>query len=519
MALEMCDDLKCRRLVQTIWHQTSFTRIENVRKRRNLMRLLSFLLGLCIPGLLTISSPAEAACSGSGTTWSCTAGSSASEINAAITSASDGATITFAAGTYSASGISLNPRNAVTLICASEESCNMTATQVFSASHSTTKTGLVRISGFLFSNTNGAPTISLGYASGNPGYTKLRIDNNRFKQTAGISIATGHTQSTLSVLGVIDHNTFEGSTHNYPLIIFGGGNNDWGPSHQGTGNNLFIEDNTFNYANENLAASGMDVWNGGRVVVRYNSITNARVAVHGYCHGGPANLEVYNNTLVGGSGSSNGYRIVHHQGSGEFMVFGNRLSPSGASMSLLFYPASNPNPEGCGSVTAGNYPIAKQPGRTGNNTLRPIYLWNNALSSGGAKVGINLDSAGGTSILEQIVMKNRDWFEAVSNSAQSSASSPFNGTTGMGFGMLANRPTTCSIGTTTGLLAADAGKGGVGYFATDAGPQGTLYRCSAANTWTAHYTPYTYPHPLQTSGGGGGEAITPPPAPSNLSVQ
>lgn len=47
--------------------------------------------------------------------------------------------------------------------------------------------------------------------------------------------------------------------------------------------------------------------------------------------------------------------------------------------------------------------------------------------------------------------------------------------------------------------------GGVGYWATDVGTwnsnggpgeQGTLFLCSAANTWTAYYQPYFYPHPL-----------------------
>jgi hypothetical protein len=61
-------------------------------------------------------------------------------------------------------------------------------------------------------------------------------------------------------------------------------------------------------------------------------------------------------------------------------------------------------------------------------------------------------------------MKNRDWFEAESNNAQTSPTSPFNGTSGVGFGTLANRPTTCSAGLTD---APDAGNGGVGYFATD----------------------------------------------------
>jgi len=75
----------------------------------------------------------------------------------------------------------------------------------------------------------------------------------------------------------------------------------------------------------------------------------------------------------------------------------------------------------------------------------------------------------------------------------------FNGTIGMGCGTLASRPGTCTTG--------------VGYWATNqsctnltgmvganpAAPiSGTLYKCTAPNTWTAYYTPYTYPHPLRS---------------------
>ena len=70
---------------------------------------------------------------------------------------------------------------------------------------------------------------------------------------------------------------------------------------------------------------------------------------------------------------------------------------------------------------------------------------------------------------------------------------------GTGHGTLANRPTTCSTG--------------VGYFATNqgtwntvsGGPQGELFKCTAPNTWTLAYTPYTYPHPLVSG-------TAPPPA-------
>jgi hypothetical protein len=57
----------------------------------------------------------------------------------------------------------------------------------------------------------------------------------------------------------------------------------------------------------------------------------------------------------------------------------------------------------------------------------------------------------------------------------------FNGTSGVGVGPLASRPSTCVPG--------------VAYWATD---EKKLYRCTAPGTWTLYYTPYTYPHPLRT---------------------
>jgi MYXO-CTERM domain-containing protein len=123
-----------------------------------------------------------------------------------------------------------------------------------------------------------------------------------------------------------------------------------------------------------------------------------------------------------------------------------------------------------------------------------MYVWNNRWTADGAKIDLNVENPWGATQpgVEDHIKAERDYYNAVSASAQISPTSPFDGTKGMGYGTLANRPPTC----VTNPLESG---GGVGYFATDDGPNGTLYRCSATNTWTKHYQPFVYPHPLQTS--------------------
>jgi hypothetical protein len=128
-----------------------------------------------------------------------------------------------------------------------------------------------------------------------------------------------------------------------------------------------------------------------------------------------------------------------------------------------------------------------------NEVPSPTYAWMNTFSgSTPATSVVYSDTAR--------VIRNRDYYsETVNQSAQTSSASPFDGTTnttGIGHGTLANRPTSCTPSSNTGTV-------GTGYWETD---NNQLDFCIATNTWSttnsspASYTPYAYPHPLESGG-------------------
>lgn len=99
--------------------------------------------------------------------------------------------------------------------------------------------------------------------------------------------------------------------------------------------------------------------------------------------------------------------------------------------------------------------------------LEPMYAWSNTLDA--AQKGVVVVNG-----CEKHISANRDYY---------AYNASFDGTTGVGVGLLASRPATCTTG--------------VGYWATDTE---ILYVATATNTWEPYYTPYTYPHPLRGEG-------------------
>jgi hypothetical protein len=494
--------------------------------------------------LFALSSVARADCTGSSPNWTTTIDQTS--VQKCINGASDGDTITVSAGTATWSGVSLPNSYGVTLICATGLTCtvNTSGTAIgMQGTISETNTHFYRISGFTF-NESSANLMMWFYGAGT--LSQIRIDHNTMGGPSGSQLVFFGEERTLGhYYGVLDHNTINCSNSCNFIEIVGATDNSPPTDFLGTGNAMFLENNTMTVTTMDNAGSGCtDAWGGdAALVVRYNTFTNCLVTVHGETHnGGPTIVEVYHNNLIQNSGSQvqNCYRCFHHQGSALFLAWSNRFTGvsgqghSGAALDMAEYrayangPSSDGNMWPCdGTQTedgnrspAGSnygYPCWRQPGRDAFGNYKPMYTWDNAWTDDGSQVPFNFDDFGGVAANGSFppsnctyyngsngstancdyftfhMQLNREGYDAVSASAQTSSSSPFNGATGMGFGALANRPTTCTNNSQGGA--------GVGYFATDVGSQGTLYTCSARNTWTAYYTPYTYPHPLQVNGG------------------
>lgn len=349
----------------------------------------------------------------------------------------------------------------------------------------------IRITGFTLDNylTDSWGLIFVNYAAG----STLRVDHMAFGIAAGgsagraISI-NGHTY------GVADHNTFTGMGYIVKDTITGEmhvGDTSWTqPMPYGTANAFYFEDNAFTFTVD----TDMDCAEGGRVIFRQNTVSGSTVGAHGYdsVDNSCLELDAYNNTL---NGNGTGFIGVQWRGGSGFIYnnliqgtyMGQRIGLTNYRSEVNGFYGNKGMCNGSQSVdgnTKGQsgWPCHEQPGRGTSNGSYPIYGWNNCITTldctpGGADQAAiqTYDPYPGApdyiTTSPWHIQANRDWYDAVAS---------FNGTAGVGQGLLSARPGTCTTG--------------VAYWDTGAN---VLYKCSSTNTWTTYYTPYTYPHPLQ----------------------
>lgn len=363
----------------------------------------------------------------------------------------------------------------------------------------------------------------------------VRVDHNHFDHVRDQSLTLGGWE-----YGVVDHNLFD--YHKTQVTVrhgqWNGETDGWGDqswadsSYFGSEKFIFIEDNVFN-GSATIKGGGAadDCDHAGRLVFRYNTLNSATIQVHEMSGRGQGcrAYEVYNNTvnapdvetvfayLRTGTGLFWGNSVTGavlfvsaHNDRSETMnanypppprswgKCGTLLGPSSwdGNTDQTGYPCLNQLGRGKGDLLAKPFPTALNTavaaGTWPREALEPIYVWGNTFNP--PAHGFN-PALWSTYPQERgVIVENRDYYLQLPNYNEPQA--VYNGTAGVGQGTLAQRPATC-----TPLVA---------YWATDTN---TLYQCSAPNTWTAYYTPYTYPHPLQAI-----SSVPAPAAPKKIKV-
>jgi hypothetical protein len=332
------------------------------------------------------------------------------------------------------------------------------------------------------------------------------------------------------------------------------GNLEWTqPTDFGGTNYFFVEDNIItgaaSPAETVYSTRVFDGFTAAKMVIRFNTLVASCLSEnHATGHApndrGPRSIEIYGNLVTSPLAEDPNYNAVDI-GSGTQLVWGNSwdqvykniyllrvIRYAGQSGGGTYNQTATPDGWGyagttfngvgsswdggtaLGTATTTGYPCLDQPGRgrgalltndfpdklnfsTGTLTwptqeLSPIYIFKNVGSIVGGWGGSEYANSAGTRIVA-----DRDYY-AQASGIQTTPTSPFDGTSGTGWGTLANRPTTCTAG--VAYWATDQGSWNQStsnpYGVQQNGADGVLYKATAADTWTLYYEPYTYPHPL-----------------------
>jgi hypothetical protein len=431
---------------------------------------------------------------------------SSTHVQAAINTATDGQTVTVPAGSCTwTTTVTIPDTKGVSLVGNGIGSTIITdnyATDSILIVSLDSGNSLVRISGFtLNANAIDKPGNDANMYIQGEGANAFRVDHVYFQAVAerGIWVQPG---SANELSGVIDHNTFECPDATCQSVAIGAanpGHEQFTRAYNPSGSDfIFLEDNEFNYLAQN--DGGVEGYAGPRYVLRFNELHGVTQGHHGPDSGsrrGVHSFHIYRNTFDQvGCTECSGSERHHHFRSGIGFVFDNTYSWNGRNVVDYLRAYGSWAPWGqCDGTTAfdenqsgqGGYACLDQEGHlftddpdgdNGANTLHPLY------SFGNLEIGVQTDLEyvlSPSALLTARVAENRDFYNQ---------DATFDGTTGVGVGTLASRPSTCTTN--------------VGYWATDQGSwnangaDGVFYRCTSTNTWTLYYTPYTYPHPLVT---------------------
>jgi hypothetical protein len=433
---------------------------------------------------------------------------SAADVQTAINSSLAGDTVVVPPGScnWGATAVSLSGKN-ITLQGAGIGNTVITST----GTTLTWGTSSARVTGFSF-------TVAL-FTLGGDGW---RIDHNIITGNGSRTDSVVTTCSTVAASGycsgLIDNNVFSAGARIVvaPFAVSTDqGNQIWNDATAlGGSRAVFVEDNDFQSVG---ADEPIDANYSSRYVFRFNTYNNATVHTHSLQqYRGSRMWEIYKNTATGVTGA---WVPIWLRG-GTGVIWGNTLAGSWSSPAVMFdnvrsfssgysYGVCDGTSTADGNTSGqSGWPCRDQIGRGRDLCLsaipwsrqtsseagwcaqssEPAYLWLNRAPNGGT-MSVDNDHNGTGAWIQP----NRDFYNEASS---------FTGTAGVGVGPVANRPSTCTTG--VGYWATDEGK----WNSRNAGPDGRLYKCVETNTWTLYYTPYTYPHPMQTGGPAPPSALT-----------
>jgi hypothetical protein len=467
---------------------------------------------------------ASGSCTGSDPTWTSTP--DRASVASCVTSAASGSTVNVTSGSASWSSSITIHNKSLNIIGGNGGTTTINISNgFFVLTRGVGGQNQSRISNFTVNQTGTSPTFHVNSDQGRTpqGWRFDHITRNNSSSTIlDFFWGWGGIIANDGMEGLIDNNTINnGRIEYYGEPVQTGGRFRWSePLNLGTANAVYVEDNSFVVTSPSGGGqvNQIDGNLGSRIVVRFNTFTNGRVEQHSVQSDNTRAVRMwqfYNNTFTSNP-ADRVYRFFFIRG-GTGLIFHNTTDGNASVDGINFDNIRSHQADVVAGMVWGfcdgssfvdgnssggeGYLCRDQIGASTDASLwdysnpAPVqqkfaaYMWRNIES--GAEMSFVWNCVGtATQCTRQQtkhIVLNRNVF---------GYSASFNGTVGVGEGSLANRPSTCSVG--VGYWATDQGE----WNSRNPGADGQLYTCTATNTWSLTYTPYAYPHPLQSSAGG-----------------